>query len=179
LVSLDVKALATLVLAIALHTAAAEKPQQYWDTPQQRFFGLGGNTVRTEVIKNGRDYTTDIECGRDLSQYMDGGSIELPRDRQPDFSKIRRFIWNCWQHKECGYIRYTTCFGACGTSHIFIEPGADGKWHIAWRIAGSNVLADLPDIVTVVWEKRQKTDLPDGKRVLVFKHPDGYEIQRM
>jgi len=169
-----VKPLAVLFVATVLQSAVAA-------FPPQKFYALGGNTVRTAVIRHNRDYTTaDMAQARDLSQYENGGSLEHPRDTKRDFSKIRRFIWRCWQHKRRGYIRDTDCsVDACATSHIFIEPRADGKWHIAWRVAhGSNLLTDMPEITSVTWEERQRWDKP-GKRVLVFTHPEGYEIQRM
>ena len=116
-----------------------------------------------------------------MSRYKDGGSIEQPR-YAPDFSKICRFI--------CGVAGSTSdvvTFGTVGAAsmraarHTSLSSRApDGKWHVAWRIAhGRNLVADLPDIVSVGWEDRQRGD-PPGKRVcLVFKHPDGYEIKRM
>src|SRR5689334_9758485 len=150
-----VRLLVSLIIAILLQNTEAEKPQQNWDTPRQ------GSNTEIQVFKRGHDLTTaDIEQGRDLSQYKDGGSIDRPRYEQPNFSQIRQFIWSCWQHKRRGYIRYSDCsVDSCSTSHFFIEPRADGVWRIAWRIAyGSNRVTDFPDIVSVAWEKRQKGD---------------------
>lgn len=169
-----------LTLIIALRFAYAS-PEPYWDNPRQRFYALGGNTVAADVIVRGNDLTTaDIAQGRDLSKYLDGGSFDAGLNEYKNPARVRRFIWNCWQHKRRGYIRDSgESVDASGTWHIFIDPAADGHWHIAWRGAHSDkTVTDQPDIVSVAWERRKRDDRP-GDRVLVFRNRDGYEIMRM
>ena len=70
---------------------------------------------------------------------------------------MRDFIWQHWSEKRRGYIRVTyNSTDAVSTSHIFIEPGEKGEWHIARRIVPwhsiqkmSNQLDDILGLVTV------------------------------
>jgi hypothetical protein len=176
-----VKLPTALLLAVTLHGASAKEPQQYFETPRLRFSALGGKETPAEVIVRGNDLTTsDIAQGRDLSQYVDGGSFDSGFNDRRNPSKVRQFIWNCWHHRHRGYMRDSGhSVDASGTSHIFVEPAADGRWHVAWRIVRSDsTVSDMPDIVSVTWQPRKRGDRP-GERVLVFRHREDYEIQRL
>jgi hypothetical protein len=176
-----VKPQCVLLLFVAAQCVYAATPEPYWDNPHQRFYALGGKEAAAEVIVRGNDLTTtDIAQRRDLSKYIDGGSFNAGMNEQKNPSKVRRFIWDCWRHKRRGYIRESgQSVDASGTWHIFIEPAANGKWHIAWRgVHGNKTVTDQPDIVSVAWKPRKRDDRP-GSRVLVFRNRNGYEIQRM
>src|SRR6266478_2505729 len=125
-----------LLLGVALHCASAKEPQQYFETPRQQFFALGGKETPAKVIVHGNDLTTpEVAQSRDLSQYTDGGSFDSGFNDCGNPSKVRQFIWSCWHHRHRGYIRDSGhSVDASGTSHIFVEPAADGSWHVAWRI---------------------------------------------
>jgi hypothetical protein len=176
-----VKGRIALLFAVALQCANAKEPKQYFETPRQEFFALGGKETPAKVIVRGNDLTTlDIAEGRDLSQYVNGGSFDSGFNGRRNPSKIRQFIWNCWHHRHRGYIRDSShSIDASGTSHIFVEPAADGHWHVAWRIVRSdNTISDMPDTVSVTWQPRKRGDRP-GEHILVFRHRDDYEIQRL
>jgi hypothetical protein len=175
-----VKPLCVLLVLFAVQFSYAASPEPYWDNPRQRFYALGGKQAAANVIVHGEDLTTaDIAEGRDLSKYVDGGSFDAGMNEQKNPSRVRRFIWDCWQHKRRGYIRESgRSVDASGTWHIFIEP-ADGHWHVAWRgVHSDKTVTDQPDIVSVAREPRKRGDRP-GPRVLVFRNRDGYEIMRM
>ena len=44
-----------LLLGVALHCASAKEAQQYFETPHQQFFALGGKETPAKVIVHGND----------------------------------------------------------------------------------------------------------------------------
>ena len=133
--------------------------------------------TKTKLLMHGRELmTADIAQARDMSLYDDGGhwdcrehSSSDTSPRNCDLPKVRDFIWEHWQKKQRAYIRVTVdSVDTMSTSHIFVEPGDHGLWHVAWRIAqargnGPSVVLDVPEIVAV--------ERADSK--LIFKARDG------
>ena len=182
------------VILCASNTTLAQtqkKPkEQKQETPNEKFYRLGGKETKAEVISQGYELTTsNIAEKRNLSLYEAGGHFncrdwigrENSKDVNCDFSKIRDFIWQHWQNKQRGYIRITfDSVDAVSSSHIFVEPKKDGTWHIAWRIVRhNNIITDIPDIVALEQAKPKKSDEEGGTFVLVFKNVEGDEIQRL
>jgi len=168
-------------------SAETRKSEPYWETEGQKFYGLGGKNTPAKVIQRGQELTTDdIAQARNLSTYDDGGFFDCsdywnkPSRDYRQISAIRKFIWQHWQQKKRGYIRATfNSRDAWSTSHIFIEPGPGGHWHVAWRIARhNNEITDCPDITAVAWEPRRQNDEHKGSKLLVFRHEDYTAIQR-
>src|SRR3954447_11703389 len=175
------------LLFAAATTAYAADSEPYWETANQKFYALGGKTTAAEIaVRGGHELTADnIAQGRDLSAYDQGGSFDcrqwtVERRRRCSLVAIRTFLWNHWHQKRRGYVRITfDSVDAQSTNHIFVEPAADGSWHVAWRIARhTNEITDVPDITSVAWEPRTRIDLR-GARVLVFRHSDHSEIERL
>ena len=167
-------------------SAASKESEPYWETPNQKFYALGGKQTPAKIISRGEELTTDdIAQGRDLSLYDRGGLFDCqhhwdePSRDHCDVQAIRKFIWEHWHQKKRGYIRATfNSVDATSTFHIFIEPTSSGRWHVAWRIARhTNEITDCPDITSVAWESRKRGD-EKGSKVLVFRHQDHSEIQR-
>jgi hypothetical protein len=137
--------------------------------------------TQTALVMNGRELTApDIAQGRDLKIYDDGDHFDCRQlalsdtaPRNCDLSKARDFIWEHWQKKRRGYVRVTVdSVDTMGTSHIFVEPGDHGLWHVAWRVAqaranGPSVVRDLSAFTTV--------ERVDSK--LAFKGRDGSKTQ--
>ena len=93
-------------------------------------------------------------------------------------SKIRDFVWTHWQSQAKGYLVITyNSVDAVSTSHIFIEPSHDGKWHVAWRIVRHmGVVHDVPDIVRVEKTKPARDKTPF---ILILRDKEGDEVQRL
>ena len=168
----------------------AQKKSKRAETPNERFERKGGRSISTETtVKQGGEVTAAIIAnGRDLQLYDQGGHFDCRRwtpdalkNGQENEQRIasalktaRNFIWEHWQNKKRGYVRLTQNTVDCtSTSHIFIEPYANGKWQILWRIArvhavGSNGVDDLPII------RRVEQKIKNGKVTsLIFKGVDG------
>jgi hypothetical protein len=143
------------------------------------------------VSEGGEISSAKIAAGRDMRLYEQAGHFDCRRwsevalkNPQENNTRVeaalaaaRRFIWEQWQNKRRGYIRLTfDSVDAASTSHIFIEPDADGRWQIFWRVARWHALLpsgvdDLPVIRAVVRPP------PNGKAVLIFKGAHGEEQQ--
>jgi hypothetical protein len=169
-------------------TPSAPKPktiERKEETPNQRFYRKGGSEIPAQVIRKRYDELTadGIAEGRDLVLYDDGGYFDC-RSYYPakdhgvcDEGKVRDFIWSHWQEKRRCYVRITySSVDAVSTSHIFVEPNAQGQWHVAWRIVRhSNEITNIPDIVNI-----ELVNGESGKSsYLVFKDNEGDEMQRI
>jgi hypothetical protein len=149
---------------------------------------------RKTVKQDGEVTAAIIAKGRDVRSYDQGGRFDcrrwsptaLTNGRENEqriasaLETARNFIWEHWQNKKRGYVRLTEDSVDCvSTSHIFIEPDANGKWQIAWRIArshamGPNNISDLPTI------RRVEQKINNGKATsLIFKDADGENWQRL
>ena len=157
--------------------------QTAWRTPTE---------TQADLTMDGRELKTpDIAQGRDLTKYDDGGhhdcrnhSLSDTAPRSCDYANARDFILAHWERKRRGYIRLTVdSVDTMSTSHIFIEPAADG-WRICWRVAqaranGPSVVRDLPDIVSVERTRHGEYDDLAGSHALSFKGRDGVEQTRL
>ena len=127
------------------------------------------------LLEKGELTSKTITQGRKISEYDQGGYFDC-REQAPgddpcgecDEKKIRDFIWQHWTNKKRGYVRVTyNSVDSLNTSHIFIEPNANGAWKIEWRIARFHVIPelnnridDVPEIITVDLCER----LPSSRR---------------
>jgi hypothetical protein len=91
------------------------------------------------------------------------------RQCEASIQNARDFIWNHWTDQRRGYLIITMgSDDAQSDAHIFIEPGDDGRWRVAWtwkRIFGfpksvAGQIDAVPDIHCV--ERREETDLDVG-----------------
>jgi hypothetical protein len=171
-----------LILFAIATTVAAQS-----ETRREKFFALGGRETPAKIIAHGVELTTDdIAQGRDLSSYDQAGffdcrSVAPPPRPHCELETIRKFIWEHWQAKRRGYIRVTwNSVDATSTSHVFIEPAAEGgSWHVTWRIVRDRrFITELPDITSVAWVPRTEND-EAGEKILVFRHANHEEIQRL
>jgi len=176
--------------AYFLSEVHAQKKSKRVESPNERFERKGGRSISAEttVKQNGEVTAAIIANGRDLQLYDQGGHFDCRRwtpdalkNGQENEQRIasalktaRNFIWEHWKNKKRGYVRLTENTVDCtSTSHIFIEPDANGKWQILWRIArvhamGSNGVDDLPII------RRVEQKIKNGKVTsLIFKGADG------
>jgi hypothetical protein len=168
---------------------AQKKLEQRQETLNERFYRKGGKTTKAEVISKDSELTTaNIAQDRNLSLYDDGRHFNCyliyeGDDPECSIPKIRDFIWQHWQNKRRGYIRFT--FGsidAVSTSHIFIEPNVQGVWHIAWRIVRhSGEITDMPDIRSLKQRRSTKNDFTHDQapKILSFIDWEGDEIQTL
>ena len=184
--------------AIAAIAFAVESQKRREETPSERFYRKGGKETKTEVVMDhGALTSADIAQRRDLSIYDDGGHIncrlgmvcysgEAAKDfgrEQCQLPKLRDFVWGHWQTRKRGYIRVSfDSVDAVSTSHLFIEPDSDGKWHVAWRIARHNhEITDIPNIRSIRQRPATRTDIEcrckPGDTVLSFIDWEGDEIQ--
>jgi hypothetical protein len=160
---------ATTAIFLALAVDGATPPFQAWFTQRQ------------------------IVQDRDLRQFEDGG--DFSEEHSPDFSAsdiprlsvLRQFIWSRWKQKKLSYVRLWLSGGDNAVAfHWFIEPRKNGRWHIARREVnhGGNIpprqtLSSGPEIISVSWAKRKKTDFWRGDYVLVFRGKSGKEVYRL
>jgi hypothetical protein len=184
-------------LAIVLATQSPEKKDE---TLNERFYRKGGKGTKASVIiKDGELTTSDVAQQRDLASYDKGGHINCRAgmvryqgESAADFSskrwqlpKLRDFIWDHWQAKKRGYIRISfDSVDAVSTSHLFIEPDKDGKWHVAWRIVRHlGEITDIPDIRAVKQRSATRHDFEcrcdPGSMILSFIDWEGDEIQTL
>jgi hypothetical protein len=80
---------------------------------------------------------------------------------------------------------------AASNAHIFIEPDANGNWHIVWRWEGiyaasvpnfvAGELSDDADIRSIDQRRADDSDidLRPGTRYLVFLDASGDEVERL
>jgi hypothetical protein len=170
--------------------AHAQQTPKQRETPNERFERKGGKSIKTEIIHRQDEELTSviITKGRDLRLYDQGGHFNcrrwsptaLKKGREntqrieSDLEIVRMFIWEHWQNKKRGYIRLTfDSVDAISTSHIFIEPDANGIWQISWRIARwhammSSGITDLPIIRQV-----ERKGINQGEKILVFSDSAG------
>jgi hypothetical protein len=187
--------IALLLVGLGI-TQAQKKRAQRQETPNERFYRKGGKSTKAAIIvQNGQLTTAAIAQGRDLSLYDDGGHancragmVRFQGESAADFNsencrilKVRDFIWEHWQNKRKGYIRISfDSVDAVSTSHIFVEPDQNGKWHVAWRIVRHfGEITDITDIISVERAEPKRTDRGGGSYVLVFKDRDGDEEERL
>jgi hypothetical protein len=160
------------------------------ETPNERFERKGGRTINTETAEkqDGEVTAAIIAKERDSQLYDQGGHIDCRRWTPKAFKNgeenerriasaletARHFIWKHWQDKKRGYIRVTSnTVDNTATSHIFIEPDADGKWQVVWRIAGVHAMSgsSVSDLPTI---RRVEQKIIKGKLTsLIFKGADG------
>ena len=190
-----------LSISAALTTVlATQTPKKKNETPNERFYRKGGKETKAVVIiKDGELTTSDVAQQRDLASYASGGHINC-RDGMvryggesaADFSsercqlpKLRDFVWEHWQAKKRGYIRISfDSVDAVSTSHLFIEPDKDGKWHVAWRIVRHlGEITDVPDIRAIKQRSATRNDFEcrcdPGSMILSFSDWEGDEIQTL
>lgn len=148
-------------------------------------------TAPAFVDKTGALTTASISEGRQLSAYADGGHFDCRQFtemalKRPEAAKkkvaaslrsAREFIWTHWQTKKRGYVRVTrNSVDATGTSHLFIEPDAEGHWQITWRIVRQHALIkdnNVSDVPT--FRTAERFESKDGY-ILVFKSVDGFQL---
>jgi hypothetical protein len=192
-------ALVTLSLvAIVALAFAVESQKRRTETPNERFYRLGGKETKANVVLDrGALTTSSITQQRDLTLYDDGGHTncrvglvryrgETDRDFGAELcqlSKLRDFVWEHWQSHKRGYVRVSfDSVDAVSTAHLFIEPGSDGKWHVAWRFARhNNTITDVPDIRSIRQRPAIGSDVECrckvGDTVLSFLDSEGSEIE--
>jgi hypothetical protein len=184
-------------LTIVVDTQSRKKQDE---TANERFYRKGGKETKASVIvKNGKLITLDIAQERDLASYDDGGDINCrvgtvryPGETAADFSwercqlsKFRDFVWEHWQTKRRGYLRISfDSVDAVSTSHLFIEPDTDGKWHVAWRIVRHiGEITDMPNIRGIKQRAATSNDFgcrcSPGSMILSFIDWEGDEIQTL
>ena len=74
---------------------------------------------------------------RDLARYDDGGTFDFNWGRGPEAHEtmrpqLREFLWQHWNQKRLGRVIVTfyTLEGDPTTYHFYIEPDANGRWHV-------------------------------------------------
>ena len=184
-------ALMLLLLLVALPSASfSQKTSAPKDElPVERFLRKGGKTTKVKVFWDKKVGVTskDVAQKRDLTRYEDGGhffcggrfggaSMGPSELEECDRVRIRNFIWNHWQNKTMGYVVFTgNSVDAVSTSHIFIEPDKNGKWHVAWRIVRHHgEIDDLPEIVQIE-KRKQRSD----SFILILRDVEGDEMQAL
>jgi hypothetical protein len=204
--SLTMKRLARILIPLLSICAAltiivdTQSPKKKDETPKQRFYRKGGKETKASVIvKTGKLIASDIAQERDLASYDDGGDINCrvgtvrhPGETAADFSsercqlsKLRDFVWEHWQTKRRGYLRISfDSVDAVSTSHLFIEPESDGKWHVAWRIVRHfGEITDMPNIRGIKQRPATSNDFEcrcsPGSMILSFIDWEGDEIQTL
>jgi hypothetical protein len=192
--------IALVVIAITAIAVAVESQKRRDETPAERFYRKGGKETKADVVvDHGALTTANIAQQRDLTIYDDGGHINCrlgmvryAGETASDFSaercqlpKLRNFMFEHWVAKKRGYVRISfDSVDAVSTSHLFIEPDGDGKWHVAWRIARhNNKITDIPDVRSLRQRPATRADIEcrckPGDTVLSFIDADGDEIQRL
>jgi hypothetical protein len=167
----------------------SRKPTKRTETPNEKFVRKGGKTIQTEIYTgDDEELTSSIISGqRDLKLYEQAGHFSCRRwtsaainnkrnydEVEQRLTKAREFIWEHWRNKKRGYLRITLdSVDAVSTSHIFIEPDAQGTWQIVWRIARWHAmmrdsLDDMPILRQV-----EKSKNKNGQTILIFKDADG------
>ena len=183
-----------LVSGVSLSQAQKSKRTQREETPAERFYRKGGKETKAKIISEKGELTTsDIAQERGLSLYDSGGHFNcrswIPAQDDPkpncDIPKVRDFIWQHWENKQRAYIRITfDSVDAVSTSHIFIEPDQNGKWHVAWRIVRHlGEITDIPDIRSIKQRRATREDFEcnckPGTMILSFIDWEGDEIQAL
>lgn len=191
--------LSVLLLSLCTNLGQAQKKarrKQSEETPNERFYRKGGKSTKSAIIvQEGALTTATITQERNLALYDDGGHsncrgglVQFHGENDSDFSskkciipKVRDFLWQHWQEKKRGYVRISfDTVDAVSTSHIFVEPDPNGRWHVVWRIVRhSEEITDLPDIISVERAKHERTDYGGGSYILVFRDDEGGEMQRL
>lgn len=188
-------------ITIAPVAISVESQKRRDETPSERFYRKGGKEAKAEVfLDHGALTTSDIAQNRDLTLYDDGGHVNCrvgmlrySGETTNDFSRercqvqrSRDFVWGHWQTKKRAYIRISfDTVDAVSTSHLFIEPDRDGRWHVAWRIARhSNEITDIPDIRSIRQRPAMREDIFEcrcdpGTILLSFIDWEGDEIQSL
>jgi hypothetical protein len=122
----------------------------------------------------------EVVQGRDLKTYEDGGYHLDARMDADEFMAMRRFIWDHWRLKKRGYVRFRSIDMDTSTEeHIFIEPAANGKWHIQFRTilrwSGGDVVRRYLHEHEMVSLEREPSPAGEyqGKETLVFRARDG------
>jgi hypothetical protein len=167
----------------------SRKPTKRTETPNEKFVRKGGKTIQTEIYTgDDEELTSSIISGqRDLKLYEQARHFNCRRwtsaainnkrnydEVEQRLTKAREFIWEHWRNKKRGYLRITLdSVDAVSTSHIFIEPDAQGTWQIVWRIARWHAmmrdsLDDMPILRQV-----EKSKNKNGQTILIFKDADG------
>jgi hypothetical protein len=192
-------ALSVFLLGLCADLAQAQRKarrKQSEETPNERFYRKGGKSTKADIIVQAGALTTaTIIQERNLALYDDGGHsncragmVRFRSENASDFSsencsisKVRDFLWQHWQEKKRGYVRISfDSVDAVSTSHIFVEPDQNGRWHVVWRIVRhSEEITDLPDIISIERAKHKRTDYRGGSYILVFRNDEGGEMQRL
>jgi hypothetical protein len=169
----------------------SQKTKERYETPREKFYRQGGKTIKATVSvrEDGELTVNTIAENRDLNLYDQAGhfdcryyTLERFADNQKQqfiemaLAQPREFIWEHWQQKRRGYIRITfDSVDAVSTSHIFIEPDANGVWKVTWRIVRHmGEVDDKPPIFSV--ERSLQSTYPSKKGALyklIFKYKDG------
>ena len=150
----------------------------------------------TPVVLTERQRPT---AGRNLSNYDFGGRLgcttpfvrDSPRC-ESSLRKARNFILGHWRDKTRAYIIVKLAsVDAASNAHIFIEPDANGAWHVVWRWEGiyaasvptfvAGEISDDADIRSVQSRRvlKDDIDLRPGTRYLLFLDNDGNEVERL
>ena len=152
---------------------------------QHRIKLSGPQRALLTVGANGELTAKNIRQGRNMAEYDQGGHFDCREFATGDrgvcnMKQVRDFIWSHWTGKKRGYIRLSgDSVDMVSTSHIFIEPGKDGEWHLAWRIArwsalpGTNQqIDDVPDLAKV-----ERVDSKEGGDwVIIISNKFGRKI---
>src|SRR5262245_18736229 len=146
-----------------------------------------------------KDYytATGVEDGRNLAHYaqttpFDCGycptfhNLDNPKPEQVK-AAAREFLWNHWRLKSRAYAKLTYhTVDAGATTHVFIEPDAQGRWRAVVRmIRNSGEVIDRGSAVDISWSQPAKTDscpyMGSGTRprVLVLRDEHGSIIETL
>lgn len=138
-----------------------------------------------------------VTGGRNLAVYDLAGRKGCGNLANNDYRKCeasiqdaRDFIWNHWTERRRGYVIITMASDdATSDAHIFVEPGDDGHWRVAWiwkRLSGfgdrgRTVAGDVavgPDVRSIERKVLAETDvgcMRGGAAHLSFLDADGKE----
>ena len=182
-------------LCLPAHSFAQKtkrKPMKREETPHEKFARKGGREVKAEVIsgKDGELTTRFITDQRDLKLYEQSAHFDfrewteearkdpLAHRRQVELNTVtaREFIWEHWQNKKRGYLRFSgNTVDSTGTSHIFIEPDDKGIWQIAWLTVHVHALIGNSVSYSPIIRRVERTKEYNRKTILKFKDADGEE----
>jgi hypothetical protein len=131
--------------------------------------------------------------GRDMSLFDDGGTHRgCGRERfehglaecEPAMEKARRFVWEHWKKRKRGYVAIVRAHpNGEQTTHLFVEPKDDGKWHVAEttvpmlreRIDPEHYR--LGSLIEIEWYRAEADDetwgFTPGSRYLKLTNPTG------
>ena len=161
------------------------------DLPEARFANVLDVTVPLAKKLGGSKYLCDeftdenyrasclhqaIFQGRDMSLYDNGGRAFKGCDDYPSYcekplEKARRFVWQHWKQRKRGYVIVARVSPeAVWETHLFIEPGPDGRWRVAER--RMPMLREpidpehywLGDLIEIKWNRATAEDERDGMK---------------